>query len=162
MAHTLIVIRHAKSDWDVPVSDHQRPLAKRGRRQAPPVGRWLAEHDLIPDVALVSSAQRARETWEMVAAEIGASAPQPQIAEAAYTFSGALLLDLVNTLPDASAIAAVVGHNPAVEELVRTLTGQAASLPTAAIAVVDVPSWPAARRGSGRLVTSGRPADGTL
>ena len=41
MTHTLVVIRHAKSDWDVDAPDKERPLAKRGRRQAPAAGRWL-------------------------------------------------------------------------------------------------------------------------
>lgn len=162
MPHTLIVIRHAKSDWDAPVGDHQRPLAKRGRRQAPEIGRWLAANDLVPDAAIVSSAQRARQTWDLVAAELAGRAPRPQIAEAAYTFSGTNLLDLVNTLPEAAAVVALVGHNPAVEELVQLLTGQWISLPTSALAVVDVPSWPAVRRGAGCLVRAGRPADGGL
>lgn len=162
MPHTLIVIRHAKSDWDAPVGDHQRPLAKRGRRQAPEIGRWLAATDLVPDAAIVSSAQRARQTWDLVAAELADRAPRRQIAEAAYTFSGTDLLDLVNTLPEAAAVVALVGHNPAVEELVQLLTGQWISLPTSALAVVDVPSWPAVRRGTGCLVRAGRPADGEL
>ena len=72
MAHTLVVIRHAKSDWDVDAADRDRPLAKRGRRQAPPTGRWLAAQDLALDLAVVSPAARARQTWELVAAQLAA------------------------------------------------------------------------------------------
>ena len=60
MAHTLVVIRHAKSDWDVDAADRDRPLAKRGRRQAPYAGRWIAEQGIVLDLAVVSPAARAR------------------------------------------------------------------------------------------------------
>ena len=75
--------------------------------------------------------------------------------EAAYTFSGDDLVEVVRALPRELSVAAVVSHNPAVEELVRSLTGEWVPMPTAAVAVIDLPSW----RDRGGLRWAGRPAD---
>ena len=69
--HTLILLRHSKSDWSTNEADLDRPLAKRGRRQAPEAGRWLATHVDRIDLAVVSTARRARTTWDLVSAELG-------------------------------------------------------------------------------------------
>ena len=68
--HTLILLRHAKSDWSGFEADHDRPLARRGRRQAPEAGRWLAGNVDRIDLAVVSTATRARTTWDLVAEEL--------------------------------------------------------------------------------------------
>ena len=68
--HTLILLRHAKSDWSGHEGDHDRPLAKRGRRQAPDAGRWLAVNVDPIDLAVVSTAKRARTTWDLVSEEL--------------------------------------------------------------------------------------------
>ena len=71
MTLTLILTRHAKSDWDDPaLDDHDRPLNARGRRDAPRIGRWLRENDLTPEHALCSSAVRARETLDGIAPDV--------------------------------------------------------------------------------------------
>ncbi len=155
---TLVVVRHAKSDWDVPADDRHRPLAARGRRQAPATGRWLAEQEYAVQLAVVSPARRARQTWELVSAELSGEV-RTLVEEAAYTFDGEDLFDLVRTLPAELGCVALVGHNPAVEELVERLTGRAVPLPTSAVAVIELESWSGR---SGRLVTAGRPADGPL
>jgi phosphohistidine phosphatase len=62
---TLIVLRHGKSDWSGGEPDHLRPLARRGRRQAPEAGRWLAHNVAAIDLAVVSPAERTRETWRL-------------------------------------------------------------------------------------------------
>lgn len=157
MRQTLVVIRHAKSDWDVAVSDRARPLAARGRRQAPATGAWLAAQGVRPDLAIVSPAERARATWELISAELDGEVPT-RVDEAAYTFDGDDLLDLVRAAPDDIGTLAVVGHNPAVEELVESLTREWVRMPTSALAVVELPSW-AAPLGSGRVSYAGRPAD---
>ncbi len=153
MARTLVAIRHAKSDWHVAADDRHRPVAERGRRQAPATGRWLREQGIRPDLAIVSTAERARETWELVSAELG-GAVQTEASEAAYSFSGSDLVDLVRAAPDV-AVVAVVGHNPAMEELVQALTGVWVRMTTAAVAVIDLPDW----SGTGSLRYCGRPAD---
>ena len=145
---TLIVLRHAKSDWSGNERDHDRPLAKRGRRQAPEAGHWLAEHAGPIDLAVVSTAMRAQQTWALAAAELE-DAPPVRSEERAYAVSGHALESLLDELPDEFATVVLVGHNPGVEELVHRLTGEWVELPTSAIAVVDVTA--------GRVVATGRP-----
>lgn len=158
MEHTLVVVRHAKSDWSVPVGDDERPLAPRGRRQAPEVGRWIAAHLDPLDLAVVSTATRARQTWELVAAELP-TPPRTRAEPAAYTFSGHHLQELVSRLPADARTVALVVHNPAAEDLVEALTGRWVPLPTAALAVITLPAWDAE---AGHLQVAGRPADGPL
>ena len=133
---SLVVIRHATSDWSGGHRDRDRPLAPRGRRQASEAGRWLAAHGPRLDLAVVSPATRASATWELVAAELAAP-PPVRVEDAAYTFDGADLLDLVRGLDGVTAVA-LVGHNPAVEELLELLTGEARRMPTSCVAVVDL------------------------
>ncbi len=161
MAHTLVVIRHAKSDWDVDAADRDRPLAKRGRRQAPYAGRWIAEQGIVLDLAVVSPAARARQTWALVAGELDVP-PPTQVEEAAYTFDGEDLFAVVSALPESARVVALVGHNPAVEEFVETVTGWYAALPTSAIAVLEVPEWASVGPRTGRLVANLRPADSAM
>ncbi|MCD6638906.1 MAG: histidine phosphatase family protein, partial [Nocardioides sp.] len=85
---TLVVLRHGKSDWDVPATDADRPLGKRGRRQAEEAGQWLADHGPALDVAVLSPARRARETWERASGRLD-EPPPVRVDEAAYTFDGA-------------------------------------------------------------------------
>ena len=69
---TLLLMRHAKSSWDDPdVADHDRPLNKRGKKDAPRMGQWLAEQGLTPEVIVTSTAKRARKTAELVAESCG-------------------------------------------------------------------------------------------
>lgn len=158
MERTLVVVRHAKSDWSVPVGDLERPLARRGRLQAPEVGRWIAAHLEPPDLVVVSPATRARQTWDLAAAEMPEPAPT-RVEPAAYTFSGDDLIELVGRLPADAGTVVLVAHNPAVEELIEALTGRWIRMPTAAVAVVALPAWGS---GTGRLLGAGRPADGAL
>lgn len=155
----LVLIRHAKSAWDEPLSDHDRPLAPRGRRQAPLTGGWLASHLPIPlESVVVSTAVRAQQTWELVAAELGDRPVRVSCESAAYTFSGGALRRIVAELSDTIHCAALVGHNPALEELIYGLTGEDIAMPTSALAVVALPTWAT----EGVLLTYGRPADGGL
>lgn len=148
---TLVVLRHGKSDWSVPAGDAERPLAERGRRQAAEAGRWLAEHGPALDLAVVSPARRARETWERASSRLDA-APPLRVDEDAYTFDGAGLEQLVRALGPEDVVV-LVSHNPAVEELVETLTGEWVAMPTSCLAVVELDGW----KGRGRLVAHGRP-----
>src|SRR5262249_53995017 len=76
-ARTLLVLRHAKAAGEPGVNDVQRPLTGRGRRNAGEAGRWLLAQGLSPDRVVCSTAQRARETWALVSAALGAAAPGP-------------------------------------------------------------------------------------
>lgn len=140
----LIVLRHAKSAWPEGVPDHRRPLAPRGRRDAPAAGRALAEADSLPDLALCSPALRARQTWDLAAAEWGTPPPvryEPRLYEA----DAAELLDVVRETPPEVETLLLVGHNPGLEDLVLELADDGldgaldevrVKFPTAAIAVL--------------------------
>jgi phosphohistidine phosphatase len=161
----LILLRHAKSDWpDVP--DRERPLAKRGRRDAPRIGRWLHEHGYRPGVVVCSDAQRTRQTWDLVAPELGGS-PAVRFEPRAYAASALTLLYLAQELPSQYQAAMLIGHNPGLSELATSLAapasggrGPGVSLPTAAVAVFEFPGdWPSLSPGQTRLVSLTTPAD---
>ncbi len=161
----LILLRHAKSDWpDVP--DRDRPLAKRGRRDAPVIGRWLRDHGYLPEVVVCSAARRTRQTWELVAPELGGS-PSVTFEPRAYAASALTLLYLVRELPAGCRAGLLVGHNPGLAELAASLTGPpdgggppALRFPTAAVAVLEFPgTWPDLAPGAARLVDAITPAD---
>ena len=163
----LILLRHAKSDWpDVP--DAERPLAKRGRKDAPRIGRWLHEHGYQPDVVVVSAATRTRQTWDLVAPELGGS-PAVRFEPRAYAASALTLLYLAQELPDRYRTALFIAHNPGLSELAGSLAPPPAradgarhgiSMPTAAVAVLEFQGdWPALHPGLARLITLTTPAD---
>src|SRR5215472_14750082 len=128
---TLVLFRHAKSAWpDVP--DHDRPLARRGIRAAPVMGRWLREAGLLPGQVLCSTARRARETWQFAQAGLAAAPPvtfDGRIYEAAATD----LLAVIREVPPATGTLLLIGHNPAIEDLALLLAApsDAAALPEA-------------------------------
>ena len=159
-AHTLILLRHSKSDWSGDSDDIDRPLSKRGRRQARGAGRWLATHVDRIDLAVVSTAERARATWDLVSAELS-QPPGTRHDDEAYAASARELLDIVRRLGEELGSVVLVGHNPGLEELAEDLVGDWISLPTSALAVIDLDGpWRDAGRTPGMLRTSGRPPPG--
>lgn len=164
---TLLVMRHAKSSWtNAHLSDHDRPLNERGERDAPRMGRWLAAHDLEPDVILCSSAARAHATADHVAAETGAHAPL--VRSSLYGGDVEDYVAELAGLADEVAVALIVGHSPTVSLVVSELVDQDEDMPTAAVAVIDLPIDRWADLGEdveGRLVAVWRPreiADGSM
>jgi phosphohistidine phosphatase len=117
----LLLLRHAKSSWSQPgASDHERPLNRRGQEAAPRIGAYLARHTLIPESVLCSTARRARETWELVAAEAPAL-PPASFTERIYDATPRVLLDVFrHAEPDAKSLL-VVGHNPGLQEVATQL-----------------------------------------
>jgi len=154
---TLILLRHAKSDWSGNEPDDRRPLAKRGLRQAPEAGRWLAAKAGPIDLAVVSPAVRAGSTWDLASAELEAR-PPTVVDDRVYAASSGELLEVVRGLDDDHRTVVLVGHNPGLESLVHLLTADWAEMVTSAIAVIDLPGpWADTGGGSGALRTSGRP-----
>ena len=140
----LVVLRHAKSAWPVGVDDHERPLAPRGRRDAPAAGRALAEADCLPDLVLCSTAVRARQTWELASAQWG-TPPPVRLESRLYAAAVSDLLEAVHAVPAQVETLLLIGHNPGLADLVLALAGDAlddaldrvrAKFPTAAIAVL--------------------------
>jgi phosphohistidine phosphatase len=151
------------------VPDRDRPLAKRGRRDAPAIGRWLRDHGYLPDVVVCSAARRTRQTWKLVAAELGGS-PSVRFEPRAYAASALTLLYLVRELPGTYRAALLIGHNPGLADLAASLTEPPAGddappspgirFPTAAVAVLEFPGdWADLAPGRARLLDSVTPAD---
>lgn len=130
----LILLRHGKSAWDSPSpNDHGRPLAKRGRKSARAVGRWLREIGWEPDEVFCSDARRATETLRYL--DVGASA----VIEPTLYLGGPH--EIAGSLTRASApTVMVIGHNPGLEAAVEVLTGYEAVLKTgdAALLVAEL------------------------
>ena len=159
----LVLLRHAKSDWPQDVADHNRPLAPRGRRDAPLVGRWLARSGYLPDAVVCSTARRAQETWELASAELPGS-PAPRLEPRVYEATVLGLLMLVREFASEQRTVVIVGHNPGLAELAVGLAAPPpqppASFPTAAVAVLGLPGdWSAAGPGEARLLAFAIPAD---
>lgn len=151
---TLLLLRHAKSDWDdQELRDFDRPLAARGRRDAPRVGRALKGRGLTPDLIVSSPAARAKETIEAV---IGSAdlALSPAFDEGIYGASSAELMRIIRRLPDESSCALLVGHNPGFEDTVSRLTGAREHMPTAALACLEfqVERWEDVEDERGKLL----------
>jgi phosphohistidine phosphatase len=156
----LILLRHAKSDWSGSEPDPLRPLATRGRRQAPEAGRWLAEHIPAIDLAVVSTATRAQQTWQLASAEL-AVPPPVRNEDRVYAATLDELLDLVHELPAGAGTVVMVGHNPGFEALASTLVGESVPMPTSALAVIAfIGGWEDAD--VGELRAAGRPPTGGL
>src|SRR5512137_1969116 len=109
---TLLLLRHAKSSWKQPeLNDHDRPLNKRGKKEAPKVGKYLKDNDLVPDLVLSSTAKRARDTAEAAAEECGFDKPI-EFYQDLYLSEPSCYLDILQRLPDSAGRVLVVGHNP--------------------------------------------------
>ena len=137
---TLLVLRHGKSSWtDRGRADHDRPLAKRGKRDALRMARLISAHALVPDVVLSSTALRAKDTAERVVAAWRGSAPSVRYDRSLYHAGPDAIVDVLRRVrpPDAGRVM-LVGHNPGLEELVEVLAGEAETLPTAALAHITL------------------------
>jgi phosphohistidine phosphatase len=136
---TLLLLRHAKSSWNQPeLNDHDRPLNKRGKKEAPRVGSFLKANDLVPDMILSSTARRAHDTAQAVADESGFEG-HIDLYQDLYLSDTACYLDILRRLPDDANRVLVVGHNPDLDELLTLLTDVTEHMTTAALAQVDLP-----------------------
>jgi len=170
-ARRLMLLRHAKSAWP-DVADHERPLAPRGRRDAPAAGRWLRATGCMPDRVVCSTAVRARQTWQLAEDELGAR-PQTTFEQRVYGATSTGLLDLARQTPAKIRTLLIVGHDPAVQQLTLELASARpgnrdadalervrAKFPTAAIAVLGFTgAWPRLAPGQARLASFAVPAD---
>ena len=136
---TLVILRHAKSSWkDASLSDHDRPLNRRGKSAAPRMGRLIHDEGIVPDRILSSTAKRARTTAALVAE----ACDYPNVIELNDELYHADARSCLSVLRDAyydDPCLMVVGHNPGLEELLQVLTGESERLQTAALAQVSVP-----------------------
>jgi phosphohistidine phosphatase len=130
----LLILRHAKSSWDHPeLADHDRPLSKRGKSDAPRMGEWLWREELTPDLIISSTARRARTTAEAVAEACDYDG-DVILTRDLYHADALTYLDVAQQLGEVHKRIMLVGHNPGIEELVEDLSGHYERMPTAAIA----------------------------
>jgi phosphohistidine phosphatase len=157
----IVLLRHAKADWPQ-VSDHERPLAERGRKEAATSGRRLADTGISFDLALCSTAVRTRETWKLAVHELP-HRPRTVYEERMYEATLGDLLALVNETPEDVADLLLIGHNPGMHALADVLSAGSeedtltrmnqGAFPTAAFAVVGFEgSWKTVEHGVGRLL----------
>lgn len=156
---TLLLARHAKSDWGEPgLPDHDRPLNGRGLRDAPVMAARLVDDGLEITHVVSSTAVRARSTAQEYAAAYRLDVvEEPRL----YAATARAVLAIAAALPDDAQAAMLVGHNPGMSDAVAELTGALVAMPTCAVAecTVDVDSWGELIEGSGRLLRLRTPHD---
>lgn len=157
----LMLLRHTKSAWPDGVEDHERPLADRGRKAGPSMGNYMALNHLLPDLAIVSTARRTQETWELVRPAF--AKPVVTLDEGRiYEASVSAILGVIHETGGEARTLLLVGHNPGLQQLALYLIGMAArndqarlreKYPTGGLAVIDfnIESWKQAAGGTGRL-----------
>jgi phosphohistidine phosphatase len=146
VTHSLYLIRHAKSSWSDPtLPDQERPLARRGRRDAKRIAKHLLRLGIMPELVLCSPAQRTRETLELVRPALGTTATVRLEAEL-YAASAETLLERLRAVPEEVASVMLIGHNPGLQDLALVLASAGTELerleakfPTAALATLTLP-----------------------
>ncbi|MFD5076956.1 SixA phosphatase family protein [Streptomyces sp. NPDC058371] len=164
----IVIFRHAKADWPQ-VSDHERPLADRGRLDAATTGRKLADTGIALDLALCSTATRTRETWKLAVHELP-HRPKTVYEERLYEASPGELIAVLNETPDDAQNVVLIGHNPGVQGLADILAGpsegdararmSSRGFPTAAFAVLTFTgSWKTLEPGVATLTDYWAPSE---
>jgi phosphohistidine phosphatase len=144
MKRTLILVRHAKSSWDgIDLPDMERPLADRGKRDAPMIGKRLAKQQAKPDLILSSPARRALATAQIIAKELGYKTKDIAVDDRLYASQPETLLAVIGELNDKLKCVMLFGHNPEFSELVHRLSSDITLLPTCAFAqfTFETKSW---------------------
>ncbi|WP_328337685.1 histidine phosphatase family protein [Streptomyces violaceus] len=165
---TIVLFRHAKADWPQ-VTDHERPLADRGRKDAAEAGRRLADTGTPFDLALCSTSVRTRETWKLAVHEFP-HRPKTVYEERIYEASPGELIAVLNETPDDVQNVLLIGHNPGVQGLADILAGEAEDdarermdrrgFPAAAFAVLSFTgSWKSVEPGVAALRDYWAPAE---
>lgn len=139
----ILLMRHAKSSWDEQFKDDRdRPLSKRGRKNAGQIARLFKEQKLIPGLILSSSAVRARQTANILVDELNYQG-DVSFHNKLYMAEAETYAEEIQCLSNESDMVLVIGHNPGLDYLLQMLTGKAETLTTAAVAKIMVPieSW---------------------
>lgn len=152
----LYLIRHAKSSWSDPsLSDFDRPLNKRGKRDLPVMGQRMATYEPKPELIVSSPAKRARRTARGIGGALGFMNKEIVLDEDLYTFSPDGFLQVLKKTPDEIQVLALVGHNHGLTECAEMLSGESlVNVPTCGIVLIsfDQPSWRTVMSGGGSLV----------
>lgn len=158
---TLLLIRHAKSSWkDISLSDRERPLNKRGKRDAPAMGRQLKLRGLEPDLIISSPAVRAHKTARKIAKAVGYDPDRILMSETIYMAGVDGLLEVLQNLDEKARRVYLIGHNPDLTDTANRLTGAAIdNIPTCGVVSVKFPcdTWRECARTQGRVTLFIRP-----
>jgi phosphohistidine phosphatase len=162
LTNELLILRHAKSAWDTGApTDFERPLAKRGQKAAPQVGRYLSEQGWVPDFVVCSPARRAKQTALAACAEMKIGPDSIHFDERIYGGWTMALVAVLRESPPTARRVMIVGHNPGLEGLLQHLSDQRVAsaadgklLPTAAVARLQIKTeWRDLDAGSGTLLS---------
>ncbi|WP_448548857.1 SixA phosphatase family protein [Thalassotalea fusca] len=145
---TLHLLRHAKSSWkDKQLNDIDRPLSQRGKDACHTVGNYLTGISIGSALVLLSPAKRAQQTWSLIYSHligVNQAAKQSQTLAALYTFDAEQLKQVIKRIDNAVAQVVIVGHNPAISDILYLLTGQnIAHVPTCSFITLtsDIREW---------------------
>lgn len=142
---TIYLVRHAKSSWKYPnLDDFERPLNKRGRKNAPFMGKVLKKLKVAPDLVISSPANRAATTARIIAAAINYPLEDIRYSQTIYEFRENALINVVKQIDDSVNKAMVVGHNPAINAFSNFIGDQPIGhIPTCGVYCfeLDISSW---------------------
>jgi phosphohistidine phosphatase len=168
---TILLLRHAKSAWsDSRLSDHERPLNRRGEQAAKAAADHLVQRGPRPDLILCSTATRTRQTLAPLIKRLGAPAPPLSLEDGLYLAPEGSLMTRLQAIPDDVSTVLLVAHNDGIWRLAEALAGRGPAAPLAALrekyptgtlAVLRIPAgnWRDLAAGSGELVALVRPRD---
>lgn len=160
----LLLCRHAKSSWkDITLEDIDRPLNKRGKKNAPEMGKRLCTQGIRPDMIVSSPAKRARKTARQIAKVTGLGKKNVIVLEKIYAASPRELLEIIQDFDDTASVVLMVGHNPETTMLANALGDlEIDNVPTCGIVALDfkVSSWKEVAKNKGRLVFFDYPRKG--
>jgi phosphohistidine phosphatase len=162
MNRELLILRHAKSAWDTQAAtDFDRPLARRGLKAAPRIGRYLNQQGLIPDFVVSSPAQRAKQTVTLVCEQLSFDPSEIHWDQRIYGGWTSTLIKVLRESPSNAKRVLIAGHNPGMESLVEGLSANRVAypadgklMPTAALAHLEIPvPWDELVSGSAKLLS---------
>ncbi|MEO5378675.1 MAG: histidine phosphatase family protein [Magnetococcus sp. DMHC-6] len=169
MPSQLLIMRHAKSAWDTGApSDFDRPLAKRGIRDAPHMGAWLKKQKLIPDLVISSPAERAMQTAILVCGALDIKRKKIHFEPRIYGAGTEDLLEILSEISKKNKLVLLIGHNPGLEFLVNFLSGTTPTtdaydggiIKTATIAHLQMPEdWSTLEAGCATLLEIKHPRE---
>jgi phosphohistidine phosphatase len=134
----LLILRHAKSSWkNKKLDDHDRPLNRRGRREAIEMGEYLKKTNMIPNAIVTSSATRAIETTTLVCRNCSYN----KLVEVNFEFhrgGTSAYIHAISIAPNDKNILLIVGHNPDLEDLIKVITNRTIKLPTCTLIQINM------------------------
>ncbi len=142
---TLYLVRHAKSSWKFPeLDDFERPLNKRGKRDAPAMGRLLKDKDIMPDIIISSPAVRASMTTKIISDILSYPLSRVKYSDEIYEADTTSLLRVVSRVDDKFNSTMLIGHNPGMTYFANMLaSARIDNIPTCGIfcTELDISSW---------------------